>query len=372
MKFSDVPGHHEAKRRLVEMVQQGRLPHALLISGPTGSGEVMLARAFVQYLHCTGRSATDTDSCGQCPSCRQHQSLNHADLHFAFPILKKGSGVTLCEDYMPQWRELLDQDPWMDFRLWPEMLGKANGQPVIYVDEADVLRRKLSMAARVSGLNVAMIWLPEKLVPATANALLKLIEEPEPGSMFVMVSNAPAEILPTVYSRCQRIELRRLSDAEVAEVIGQGLNPADALAAAHVAEGNVIAARDSLGTRDSQRNLDLFMQLMRLAYQRKVGDLKAWSETVAALGRDGICRFLDYCQRMVRENFILNLKVPELNYLTADEGQFSSRFCPFINERNVEGLIKELNDAETDIRGNTGAKIVLFDLAIKVIILLKV
>ncbi len=371
MKFSDVPGHHDAKRRLVEMVQQGRLPHALLISGPVGSGEFMLARAFIQYLHCTGRSATDTDSCGQCPSCRQHQSLNHADLHFAFPILKKGSGTTLCEDYMPQWRELLDQDPWMDFRHWPEMLGKANGQPVIYVDEADVLRRKLSMAARVSGLNVALIWLPEKLVPATANALLKLIEEPEAGSMFVMVSNAPAEILPTVYSRCQRIELRRLSDAEVSEVIGTGLNPADAMAAAHVAEGNVIAARDSLGTRDSQRNLDLFMQLMRLAYQRKVGDLKAWSETVAALGRDGICRFLDYCQRMVRENFILNLRVPQLNYLTADENQFSSRFCPFINERNVEGLIKELNDAETDIRGNTGAKIVLFDLAIKVIILLR-
>ena len=371
MKFSDIPGHHEAKRRLIEMVQQGRLPHALLISGPVGSGEVMLARAFAQYLHCTGRSATDGDSCGVCPSCRQHESLNHADLHFAYPILKKGTGVTLCEDYSPQWREMLQQDPWMDFRHWPEMLGKANGQPVIYVDEADVLRRKLSMSARTSDLNIAFVWLPERMVPATANSLLKLIEEPEPGSMFIMVSNAPAEILPTVYSRCQRVELRRLSDSEVAAVIGAGLNPADTMAAAHTAEGNVIAARDMLGADSAQRDLDLFMQLMRLAYQRRVGDLKAWGDTVAALGRDNICRFLDYCQRMVRENFILNLGVPDLNYLTADESKFSARFCPFINERNVEGLIKELNDAETDIRGNVSAKIVLFDLAIKVIILLK-
>lgn len=371
MKFSDVPGHDDAKRRLIEMVNNHRLPHALLISGPVGSGEVMLARALAQYIHCTGRSAADTDSCGECPSCRQHQSLNHADLHFAYPILKKGTGITLCEDYSSQWREMLDRDPWMDFRQWPEMLGKPNGQPVIYVDEADILRRKLSMAARSSELNIAFVWLPERMNEATANALLKLIEEPEPGSMFIMVSNSPADILPTIYSRCQRIELRRLSDSEVAAVIGGGLDPADALAAAHVAEGNVIAARDSLGNSTSQKNLDLFVQLMRMAYQRKIADLKIWSETVAALGRDNICRFLEYCQRMVRENFILNLQVPELNYLTANESQFSSRFFPFINERNVEGLIKEFNEAETDIRGNVGAKIVLFDLAIKVIMLLK-
>lgn len=371
MKFSEIPGHADAKRRLIEMVQHDRLPHALLISGPVGSGEVMLGRALAQYIHCTGRSATDTDSCGECPSCRQHQSLNHADLHFAYPILKKGTGITLCEDYSSQWREILEQDPWMDFRRWPEMLGKPNGQPVIYVDEADVLRRKLSMAARSSDLNIAFVWLPERMNEATANSLLKLIEEPEPGSMFIMVSNSPADILPTIYSRCQRIELRRLSDSEVAEVIGRGLDPADALAAAHVAEGNIIAARDSLGSSTSRKNLDLFMQLMRMAYQRKIADLKLWSETVAALGRDNICRFLEYCQHMVRENFILNLQVPELNYLTADESQFSSRFFPFINERNVEGLIKELNEAETDIRGNVGAKIVLFDLAIKVIMLLK-
>lgn len=371
MRFSDIPGHEEAKRRLVEMVQQRRLPHALLISGPVGSGEVMLARAFAQYLHCSGRSETDTDSCGTCPNCRQHQSLNHADLHFAYPILKKGSGATYCEDYAAQWRELLNQDPWMDFRRWPEMLGKPNGQPVIYVDEADVLRRKLSMSARTTELNIALVWLPERLNEAAGNSLLKLIEEPEPGSMFILASNSPADILPTIYSRCQRLELRRLSDSDVAAALGSGLNAADALAAAHVAEGNVIAARDSLGTKAAQQNLDLFIQLMRLAYQRKIADLKAWSEKVAALGRDNICRFLQYCQRMVRENFILNLQIPGLNYLTEAESQFSQRFCPFINAGNVENLIAELNAAETDIRGNVSAKIVLFDLAIKTIILLK-
>lgn len=371
MKFSDVTGHEGAKQRLRQMVEQHRLPHALLISAPVGSGEMMLARALVQFIHCTGRKPGDTDSCGVCPSCRQHQSLNHVDLHFAFPILKKGSGVTLCDDWLAEWREFLNDDPWMDFRKWPVLLGKPNGQPVIYVDEADSLRRKLAMSARSSDLNVALVWLPEKMNQATANSLLKLIEEPEEGTMFILVSNSAADVLPTIYSRCQRMELRRLSDDEVGAALGDGLNPADAMAAAHSAEGNYIAARDALGSAESKQNLDLFMRLMRLAYQRKVGDLKIWSEEVAALGRDAICRFLDYCQRMVRENFILNLHVADLNYLTAAEGQFSSRFCPFINERNVEQLIAEFNDAETDIRGNAGAKIVLFDLAVKIIILIK-
>lgn len=370
MKFADVAGHESAKRRLVQMVQEGRLPHALLLSGPEGSGEMMLARALVQYLHCTGREPGDTDSCGHCPSCRQHESFNHVDLHFVFPVLKKGT-VTISDDWLPEWREFLRRDPWMDFRKWPAMLGKANGQPTIYKDDADDLQRKMSLTARSSNLNVALMWLPERMQPATANGLLKLIEEPEEGTFFLLVSNSPADILPTIYSRCQRMELRRLSDETVASLLGEGLNPADAMAAAHIAEGNYIAARDALGSAEADRQLELFMELMRKAYARKVGELKLWSEKVSDLGRDGICRFLEYCQRMVRENFIMNLQVSSLNYLTAKEGQFSSRFCPFINERNVEQLIKEFNEAEIDIKGNGSAKMVLFDLAIKTIILLK-
>lgn len=371
MKFSDVAGHESAKRRMVQMVKAGRLPHALLISGPVGSGEMMLARALAQYLHCTGRDADADDSCGRCPSCIQHQSLNHVDLHFAFPILKKGSGTTLCDDWLAEWREFLTSDPLMDFRQWPAMLGKPNGQPTIYADEADSLQRKMALTARSSDLNIALVWLPEKLQPAAANALLKLIEEPEEGSLFIFVSNSPAEILPTIYSRCQRIELRRLSDETVADAIGGGMNRADAMAAAHLAEGNIIAAREALEAADGNRDLTLFAELMRNAYGRKVDELKKWSEKTSELGRDAICRFLEYCQRMVRENFILNLRAEGLNYLSAAEGQFSARFYPFINERNVEEMVSELDSAITDIRGNGSPKIVLFDLAIKIIILLR-
>ena len=375
MKFSEIPGHEEAKARMRQMVEQGRLPHALLISAPVGSGEVMLARAFAQFIHCTGRQPGDTDSCGRCPSCRQHESFNHVDLHFSFPVLKKGSGdATISDDYIREWRDLLGRDPWMDLRQWPALLGKPDGQPLIYVHEADHLQRVMSLTARSSNINITLMWLPERLKEEAANGLLKLVEEPEEGSMFIMVSNSPADVLPTIYSRCQRIELRRLPDSAVAGVLqAQGASESDAIAAARIADGNVIAARDALNQMGggADRQLDFFMQLMRLAYARKVGELKQWSEKVAELKRDGICRFLDYCQRLVRENFIMNLHVDPLNAMTPAEQQFSSRFCPFINERNVERLIEELDSAMTDIRGNASAKIVLFDLAVKTIVLLK-
>lgn len=375
MKFSDIPGHESAKNRLRAMADSGHLPHALLISSPDGAGEMMLARAFVQYLHCTNHTPDGGDSCGCCPSCIQHQTFNHVDTHFVFPVLKKKStGPTLSDDYLPEWRRFLTDNPWMDFRTWPAMLGKPDGQPRIYVDDADELRRKLSFTARVSKHKVALVWLPEKLMEAAANKLLKLLEEPADDVMFVLVSNDAGRILPTIYSRTQRLELKRLPDATIASLLmsDYGANQADAMAAAHNSEGNFPAAVESLKASDvSGKFLELFMSLMRLAYGRKVAELKTWSEKVAELGRDSESRFLCYCERMVRENFILNLHQPALNYLDSAEQAFSARFCPFINTRNVEKIIAELERARIDIEGNGNAKMVLFDLAIQIIMLLR-
>lgn len=106
MKFADIPYHEHAKERLRSMIDSDRIPHALLIEGPAGIGKFALARAAAQYIHCENRSGGD--SCGVCPSCLQHQSFNHIDTHFAFPIIKKKvtvrhivttlsvSGVTTC------------------------------------------------------------------------------------------------------------------------------------------------------------------------------------------------------------------------------------------------------------------------------------
>lgn len=373
MKFSDIPSHESAKQRLLSFVDTNKIPHAILLEGPSGIGKFALARAYAQYIHCQNRR--NGDSCGMCPSCLQHESFNHIDTHYVFPIVKKSSPKkSFSDDYIDVWKDFLGENPYMDFQRWLIALDNVNSQPSIYVDESEELIRKLNFTSHQAKYKVVLFWLPERMNQECANKLLKLIEEPYADTLFVFVSNNSREILPTIYSRTQRIELKRLSDETIAQylVSNYAIDGQDALALAHIADGNIIEADKIVSlSKENNRFLELFIKLMRLAYQRKVKELKLWSVDAAGLGREQIMRFLTYCQRLVRENFIYNLSVSELNYLNREEAQFSQNFARFITEKNVIKLIDVLNKALTDISCNANAKIVLYDMSIKVIMLLK-
>lgn len=372
MKFSDIPAHEDIKARLSALVDDNRLPHALLLEGPEGVGKFALARALAQYIHCENRM--DGDSCGICPSCRQHLTFNQADTFYSFPILKAQSATAVSDDLMPQWKEYLAQNMFMGFENWLSALNNPNGQPLIYSAESMNIIRKFSTTSYSTRFKVLLMWLPERMQPDCANKLLKVIEEPMDDSILIFVSDNPGEILPTIYSRMQRIKVKRLSDMVVADYLKAhySLSDIDADAIAHLAEGSILKAEQQLSVSDENKLfLDLFKGLMRDAYQHKVAALKKWTSDVAALGREAEMRFIDYCERMMRENFILNLQFPGLVYLNADEQAFCRNFSPFINERNVESLLREFSAAKADIAANGNAKIVLFDLAIKVILLLK-
>lgn len=371
MRFCDIPGHENVKQRLRALVDDDRMPHALLLHGRPGVGKMMMARALAQYIHCTDRH--DGDSCGVCPSCRQHASFNHIDTHYSFPVLKKGSSETVSDDEIDTWRKFLADSPYMDFGHWLSLLDNVNGQPAIYVEESTDIMRRVNLTSH-GGRQIVIMWLPERMRVECANKLLKLIEEPLGDSMFILVSNDPESVLPTIFSRTQRIEMLRLPDETVASYISRqySLSAADAAAMAHLADGSILHADYRVHNLDKQKQfLDLFMRLMRLAYQKRVSDLRVWANEVAALGREGSIEFLDYCLSQVRENFICHLGVPSLNYFTVDEGQFARNFHRFINERNVLGLTSRLEKSITDIRANGNAKIIMFDFAVRVIMLLR-
>ena len=373
MKFSEIPSHESAKNRLRNFVESGRIPHAILLEGPSGIGKFALARAFAQYVHCENRQ--NGDSCGVCPSCIQHASFNHIDTHFVFPVLKKSSPKrSFSDDYIQEWKEFVAENPFMSFEKWPGLLGNVNGQPQIYVDESVELIRKLNYTSHKSDYKIVLLWLPERMNIECANKLLKILEEPHDDTLFVMTSNNSKEVLPTIYSRTQRIEMRRLSDDIIASFLETkySVGSQDAISLAHLAEGSIVQAEKLISVSDENKLFfDMFVQLMRLAYQRKVKDLKMWSENVAGFGREQAMRFLAYCQRLIRENFIYNLNLLQINYLNAQEAEFSRNFARFITERNVEKLIEVLNKALVDISSNANSKIVFFDTAIKVIFLLK-
>lgn len=374
MKFSDIPAHDEVKRQLVAMVDNNRMPHALLLEGKSGIGKMMLARALTQYIHCTDRH--DGDSCGVCPACLQHQSFNHIDTHYAYPVikLKNRTGAAISDDWAEQWRQFLTDSPYMDMNTWVELLGNANAQPQIFVDESTALLHKLNFTSHAARFKVVLMWLPERMNEACANKLLKLLEEPHDDTLFILVSNEPARILPTIYSRLQRVEVKRLDDATVAAYLEEhyGVDPDAADGISHLAEGSILEAMSRFSASDeSKQFLDMFMSLMRLAYQKKVGALRRWSVDVADFGREKCCRFLEYCERLTGENYIYNLRDSRLVRLDNEESRFSANFARFINERNVERIRSLFIDARRDIAGNANAKIVLFDIAVSIILCLK-
>ena len=373
MFFRDVIGQADVKQRLIHSVKTGQIAHAQLFCGPEGVGKFPLALAYARYIQCTNKG--ENDACGQCPSCKQYNNLMHPDLHFVFPIVKnEKKKKRVSDDYIEDWRLFLAENTYFNLDQWLEYIDAANSQAMIYAEESREIIRKISLKTYESDYKVMIIWLPERMNAVCANKLLKLLEEPYDKTVFLLVSDNASAILGTILSRTQPVHLRPLSEDVVSSalVTNYSLSPEDASAIAHIASGNYLRALESIRVSDEMRlNFDLFVRLMRLAYGRKIKDLKLWSEEISDLGREKERIFLSYAQRMLRENFIYNIRQPEINYMTTQEAQFSSRFAPFIHERNVYPIMEELSRAYDDIGQNANGKIVFFDLAIKMIMLLK-
>lgn len=372
MRFCDIIGNEKAIDQVRRMVDSDHIAHAILLHGEPGVPKLALALATAQYIHCTNR--INGDSCGVCNSCLQHQSMNHADTFFSYPIIKKGENP-VSEDFNDEWKEFLGGTVVAeDYQQWLALLGNTNSQPIIYASESDNIVRKMSMSAFTAKYKVLVMWQADKMNAGCANKLLKLIEEPDLDSIFLLTTDNVKGILPTIYSRTQRIELRKPSTQQIAEYLARthDIDMTEALALAAPADGNVVMAlRNMDHSSETHEFHRQFMALMRLAYQRDILHLKDWSEEIADYKREKSQRFLDYAARMVRENYIYNLQVPTLNYETQEEASFSKNFARFINELNVERMLNVFGDAARHIRGNANAKIVLFDVAIKVTILIK-
>jgi DNA polymerase-3 subunit delta' len=370
MLFRDIIGQQNVKERLRKSVLEGRIPHALMLSGPEGTGKLQLAIAFAQYLNCTHR--TEEDACGVCPTCLQYGNLQHPDLHFAFPIVKSDKGDT-CNDFLEDFRQLVLTEGYFSQEDWYRALGVDNKQGMIYEKESSEILRKLSLKAFGEGWKVMIIWQPEKMNQVCANKLLKLLEEPPEQTVFLLVTEQPDQLLPTIVSRVQQIRVQRLPEEELATRF-----PADI---AHIASGSYLAAkRLAADNEENSRQLEDFIALMRRAWlvankkdYSALLELRRWSTDMAdsKVGREKQKAFLRYAQQQVRENYIRHFGEPSINYQTDAEAAFSRNFAAFINDSNAEAIMQQLALAEQQIVQNGNAKIIFFDLCLQMIVLIK-
>ena len=277
--------------------------------------------------------------------------MQHPDLHFAFPVVNRkgqsGDDSAVSLDYIAEWRDILLRRPDLTYTDWVKFISDEGKNAQIYKAEASSIIRILSTKPYESDKRVMIIWLPEKINETASNKLLKIIEEPYPKTFFLLVSNDPDRVLGTILSRCQRLNIPPLDPCWM---------------------------QPRIEPDERQYFFEKFCAMMRLSYMRRIFDMRDWSVEMAGLGRQRQQDFLQYAQSMIRENFILNVSMPEgqsVNYIDDQEAQFSSRFHLYVNHRNVEGIMNELAQAEKDIAQNGAAKIIFFDLSLKLIMLLK-
>ena len=371
MQFEQVIGQQEVQERLMQMVSEGRLPHAVMLCGPKGAGKMALAIGFAKILLAANsqQPAANTQA--------MLDKLEHPDLHFTYPTIKLPSMNTdhkpVSDDFAREWHEMVMAGPYFTMTEWLERMGGENQQAIITAGESDNLIRKLSLKSSQGGYKVSLIWLPERMNTECANKILKLLEEPPSQTVFLMVCEEPEKLLETIRSRVQRIDVKKIADGDICQALKEkrGLTNDMAQRISRMANGSWLKALEMLNA-DSENELflDMFQSLMRLAYQRKVKDLKTWAERMAAMGREKQKRFLEYFLRLVRENFMYNFQRPELVYMTQREEDFARNFARFINEANILPITDLANLAIRDIGQNANAKIVFFDMALQMIVLL--
>jgi DNA polymerase-3 subunit delta' len=373
MFFKDIIGQDELIRQLIQSTQRGFVPHARLFSGQAGSGAFPLALAYARYLNCSER--TETDSCGHCPSCLKYNDLVHPDLHFVFPIVQvKERKKEICDDYLDEWRDFLKTHTYFDLGTWLSHLNVDSKQAWIYAKESEAIFRKVSLRIYEAYYRVLFVWIPERMHSNCSNKLLKIIEEPPQNTLIFMISEEPEYILGTILSRMQRLNVGPVSTDVLARVAEQefGIDPSQSQQIAHMAHGNYLQLADAIRvSEESDFFLAQFTRIMRNSWTRNVKEMKAFAEDMAALGRDQQKRFLAYCQRLIRENFVYRFQVSEMNYMTQDESTFSARFAEYVNERNVFDFVDELAEAYRHVAQNGNSKMVFFDLALHITVLLK-
>ena len=372
--FEQVIGQQEAQERLVQMVREERLPHALMLCGPVGCGKLALAVGFAKCLLSKERGNGGMRNVN---TQAMLDKLEHPDLHFTYPTIKLPSMSSdhkpVSDDFAKEWHELIMAGPYFTMTEWLEQMGGENQQAIITAGESDSLIRKLSLKSSQGGYKVSIIWLPERMNIECANKILKLLEEPPAQTVFIMVCQEPDRLLETIRSRVQRIDIRKIADEDIRQALvsKRGITEENAHRIARMANGSWLKALEMLrADSENELFLDMFQSLMRLAYQRKLKDLKVWSERMAALGREKQKRFLEYFLRLIRENFMYNFQQEELCYMTQREEDFAKNFARFINEANILPISDLANLAIRDIGQNANAKIVFYDFALQMIVLL--
>lgn len=294
MLLAEVIANDAVKQKLVHTVNTNRVYHAQLFLGPEGNGALPLALAYAQFLLCENRQPND--SCGECNACRKTSKLLHPDVHFTFPVVtEKGtSRPPLSTDYIEEFRKIMLGQRYFGLNEWYEAINAENKQGNITADECYRIVKQLHLKAYEAPRKIFIVWMPEYL-DKSGNILLKSLEEPAGDTVFLLVAESEERILSTIVSRCQLVNVPRLSEEELGLVLSKQheLEPVEAAKLARFAQGNYVQALRELND-STDISEKLLQRWLRASMDNDIQALNLWIEDVCKPGREKQKAFLRY------------------------------------------------------------------------------
>lgn len=365
MVWDKILGQEKIKQKLKESVTENRISHAQLFVGENGWGALLLAVAYAGEILASEKGSGVWSKV---------DSFQHPDIHFSFPVSSNDSVKKdpTSNQFIKEWREFLLENPYGNLYDWLEFIGAEKKQALINVHESQEIVKSLSLNSYEGSYKFMIIWLPEFMNTSAANKLLKILEEPPNKTVFILVSEREDLLLPTIISRCQVLQLNRLTNDDIVHYLKEekGISLADANRIAVSSEGNLHAAIQAIHSEVSEFE-HYFVQWVRHAFlagktPSALKQLVGWSSDISNWTRERQKQFLAYCSEIFRQALLKNYGAEELVYMPiATDGFKLQNFAPFIHGANIQEILNEINESSFHIERNANSKIVLLDLSIK-------
>ena len=379
MLFKNVLASPDLKNRLISLVKENRISHAQLFLSQAGAHSFALAVAYAQYICCQDRQ--EDDSCGVCPSCVKFEKLAHPDLHFIFPncITKKVKKDPDSRQFAQEFREFVFAKNFhIDIEDWLSELDAENKQPTINIRDCSNIIQQNSIQSYEGGYKIFIFWCLDKLYHLAAPKLLKTLEEPEKNTLFILLTETPDLILPTILSRTQLVKIPPLTQETITQQLINdfGIASQKATDIAEISEGSYVKAINlherSNDLREMLKKFEvLFSSMSALKSHASPQQVNFFAvqdviASIVDLGREEQKSFLRFVSRIIRNILMLSSNNEVLVRATTEEKKIMGVFTKVITLKNAQSILNECNRALYHIERNGNSTLIFTDFYLKV------
>ena len=378
MRFSEIAGQIKTINKLIRSYQDGRVSHAQLLWGPDGCGSLAVSIAYATFVNCTNKQFYDDnspvigDSCGKCLSCKKSDKLIHPDIHFVFPTnkTKNHPKKLLSADFLPEWREFLNTYKYyVDINHWYDFIEIENQQGIISAEECNEIINILNYKTYEAEFKIMIVWMIEKLFYSAAPKILKILEEPQDKTLFLLVSENHHLILDTIISRTQPIRLKKIAQSEIKFFLTNKLNidvnKADELLVKYNSNLSDITGNIISGSDDSNM-MNLFIEWMRACFRKNTEQILEISSKFSVLGRERQKDFISFAINQLRNSYMQKYSKSLCSNIFTNNIEFYSKFGQYLNTESANILIEELEKTSKYVERNANTKILFTDISLKI------